>query len=97
MGTGSTQWFRLTSGVDGRTAGALRPEEFVTLRAEVAALHRSLRGTATLRTMEGWLTIQMAGDGRGHVELAGPLHDRPGSANRRVFPWRRISPISCTC
>ena len=72
-------------GFDGRTAGALRAEEFVIFRDELAALHHSLRGTATLRTIEGWLTIQMAGDGRGHVELAGQLHDRPGSENRLVF------------
>jgi hypothetical protein len=57
----------------------------VTFRDEVAALHPSLRGTATVRTMESWLTIQMAGDGRGHIELSGQLHDRPGSENRPEF------------
>src|SRR5262245_34460174 len=72
-------------GFDGRASGALRAEELVIFRDGVAALHQSLRGTATFSTMEGWLAIQMAGDGRGHIALSGQLHERPGSVNRLVF------------
>jgi hypothetical protein len=72
-------------GFDGRASGTLRAEEFVVFRDEVAALHRSLRGRATFGTMEDWLAVEMAGDGRGHVEVTGRLHDGPGSVNRLVF------------
>jgi hypothetical protein len=72
-------------GFDGRASGALRAEEFVDFRGEVLALHRSLRGRARFSTMEDWLSIEMTGDGRGHVEVRGHLQDDPGSITRLVF------------
>jgi hypothetical protein len=72
-------------GFDGRVSGNLRAEEFVDFRDEVAALHHSLDGDANFRTMEDWLTIEMRGDGRGHIEVKGQLHDDPGSVNRLTF------------
>jgi hypothetical protein len=35
--------------------------------------------------MEDWLSIEMTGDGRGHVEVRGHLQDDPGSITRLVF------------
>jgi hypothetical protein len=72
-------------GFDGRASGALRAEEFITFRDEVAALQQSLRGHATFSTMEDWITIKMMGNGRGHIEVTGQLHDEPGSVNRLMF------------
>jgi hypothetical protein len=72
-------------GFDGRASGAIRAQELVVFRDDVAALARSLRGRATFSTMEDWLAIEMTGDGRGHVEVTGRLHDDPGSVNRLMF------------
>jgi hypothetical protein len=72
-------------GFDGRVSGSLRAEEFVGFRDEVTALHQSLDGDATFRTMEDWLTVRMKGDGRGQIEVKGQLYEDPGSVNRLMF------------
>ena len=44
-------------------------------------LYERLGGEAELTTMEGWLTLRLTGDGRGHIEAECHLCDDPGHGN----------------
>jgi hypothetical protein len=50
----------------GAFMAALRTDEFAKFRDGLAALHRSLTGSARLSTMEHWITLDVKGDGKGH-------------------------------
>src|SRR2546422_8315788 len=48
-------------------------------------LFRSLKGKATFTTMEGQLTLNLVGDGRGGITLKGEALDQPGIGNCLTF------------
>jgi hypothetical protein len=54
----------------GEFEAQLRAEEFVAFRDQLRPLYEKLRGGAKFRTMEGWLTIGIQGDGKGHFHAA---------------------------
>lgn len=72
-------------GFRGHVGGYLRTDEFATFREEVTALYSTLSGSATFRTMEEWLLIEMIGDGKGHITAEGSLIDNPGIGNTVRF------------
>jgi hypothetical protein len=69
----------------GRFEAMLRAEEFVRFRDELRPLYESLSGRATFDTMEGWLRIDVQGDGKGHFHAACEAIDQPGLDNRLTF------------
>lgn len=72
-------------GFRGRVNADLRSEEFLRFRNEARDLYVRLNGTANFSTMEGWLTIRLIGEGRGHIAAECELHDQPGCGNRLTF------------
>ena len=72
-------------GFRGSVGGHLRAEELVAFHGQLARLPESLRGTAEFATMEGWLSIRVGGDGRGHMECRWVVRDEPGIGNTLDF------------
>jgi hypothetical protein len=70
-----------TGGFRGSVAGDLRAEELAQFLNQLAPLQETLLGTAEFETMEGWLSIRVAGDGRGHMEFRCVVRDQPGIGN----------------
>jgi hypothetical protein len=68
-----------------RIDAMLRVDDFVRFRDEVRLLNEDLSGTATFDTMEGWLRIEVQGDGRGHLRAGCEAVDSPGTGNRLAF------------
>ena len=68
-------------GFRGAAGGHLRAEELADFHRQLAQLQESLRGTAEFTTMEGWLSIRVEGDGRGHMACRCVLRDEPGIGN----------------
>jgi hypothetical protein len=69
----------------GEFEAQLRAEEFVGFRDQLRHLHEKLGGGAKFETMEGWLSIDIQGDGRGHFHAACMAVDQPGIGNRLTF------------
>ncbi len=63
----------------------LRTEEFVRFRDELQPLYERLSGRAVFETMEGWLRIEIDGDGKGHFHATCEAVDQPGVGNRLAF------------
>jgi hypothetical protein len=83
-------WVRATVEVvagsfQGQVDGDLRADELATFHHEIAQLAESLAGEARFTTMEDWLSINAAGDGRGHIELSCEIRDQPGIGNLLAF------------
>lgn len=49
----------------------LRAEDFAEFLKGIQALDKTLRGTASFRTMEGQIKMQLNGDGKGHITVEG--------------------------
>lgn len=58
-----------TRGFGGTYPAALRTEEFEQLRDSLRPIYETLRGHATFSSSEGWLTIDIEGDGFGHFDI----------------------------
>lgn len=63
----------------------LRNEEISGFHGHLAELDERLTGEALFSTLEGWLTLRMIGDGRGHIEGRGRLCDDPAQGNVLEF------------
>jgi hypothetical protein len=61
--------------------GDLRADELAQFLDQLTRLQESLQGTAEFETMEGWLSIRVIGDGRGHMEVRCVIQDEPGIGN----------------
>ncbi len=72
-------------GFRGHVDADLRAEEFASFRNGLQRLYNQLDGEVTFETVEQWLTIHVAGDGRGHFEATCQLRDEPGMGNRLAF------------
>jgi len=59
--------------------------ELLGFRESVNSLYESLAGVARFATLEDQLTLELTGDGRGHVQLKGLAIDAPGIGNRLEF------------
>jgi hypothetical protein len=69
----------------GTIRASLRTTDLAQWRDELRRLHESLSGQAALETMEGWISLRLTGDGRGHVAVDGVVEDEPGTGNRLSF------------
>ena len=52
---------------------------------EVQDLHRHLHGNATLEPMEPNLTLCLAGDGKGHIEMSGMARNQFDTGTELTF------------
>ena len=80
-------------GFRGRVDADLRSTDFVSFRKGLEAVYSQLNGEASLETMEGWIALRLAGNGRGHFALDCELLDQPGFGNRLRF---RLPPLDQT-
>jgi hypothetical protein len=69
----------------GKVDGLLRNEDLARFLPSVERLSEQLSGEALFDTIEGWLDVRLAGDGRGHVELRGQIVDAPADGNSLEF------------
>ena len=68
--------------------GNLRADELAAFAEQMTLLQSSLIGTVKFVTMEDWFSIQVTGDGRGHMEYHCVLRDQPGIGNTLEFVLR---------
>jgi hypothetical protein len=68
-------------GFRGSVDGDLRAEELLRFHRQFELLQQSLRGHAWFETYERWLSIHVAGDGRGHMEVRSVIRDQPVMGN----------------
>lgn len=59
--------------------------EFVEFREGLSLLYESLKGVARFSTLEQQLSLELTGDGRGHIALKGLAIDAAGIGNRLEF------------
>jgi hypothetical protein len=69
----------------GEFEAQLRAEEFVGFRDQLRPLFESLKGHAKFETTEGWLTIDVQGDGKGHFTRPVSPMDEPRIGNQLTF------------
>ncbi|MBE3203600.1 WapI family immunity protein [Parafrankia irregularis] len=82
----------LTSPIAARIAGftadldaALRADELCSFRKELQNLHRKLRGSARLVTLEEWIKVEVRCERNGHLEVEGELSTSSPAHNRLRF------------
>lgn len=61
--------------------------ELEAFHQQAARLHASLEGSATFRTLEEQLSLDLVGDGLGHIRLTGRAEDQPGIGNTLEFAF----------
>jgi hypothetical protein len=69
----------------GAFSSTIRNEDLERFRRQLTPLYEHLSGTATLEALEGWLCLDLSGDGRGHLEAKAQLCDQPVSGNSLEF------------
>jgi hypothetical protein len=69
----------------GQYEALLRADEFADFREQLGRLHETLKGEASFQSMEDWLRVHVAGDGRGHFTADCVSRDRPGTGSRLSF------------
>jgi hypothetical protein len=69
----------------GSFAASFMQGELTRFAREVRTLQRSLKGKATLLPLEPNLTLSLAGDGKGHVQIDGTARNRFGSGTKLSF------------
>jgi hypothetical protein len=62
----------------------LRTEEFERFRDGLKALYDNLVGEALFASMEGWLFLELKGDGLGHIRVEGSAQDRVSGEPQRL-------------
>jgi hypothetical protein len=65
----------------GRLDSSLRTDELERFYQQVERLNQRLIGDAELTTREGWFTLRLTGNGRGHVEASCQLCNDHASRN----------------
>lgn len=83
-------WLRVSVDIragafSGAFEGAFLAPEFSDFRDRLRILHETLRGTARFSTLEEQLSLELVGDGLGHIALKGMALDAPGMGNRLEF------------
>ena len=72
-------------GFHGKAWAAVITSELIKFASELSPLFETLGGSAKFETMEEQLSLQLVGDGKGHIELRGEVADRAGDGNRLSF------------
>lgn len=70
----------------GNYTGSLIIDDFYNLEQQLSKLDKTLSGKAVLRDLEGYLELEIVGDGIGHFEVSVKMTDQPGIyQNQLVF------------
>ncbi len=69
----------------GCVSALLVTDDFARFRLELESLHQTLDGTATFDTIEGQLTIECVGNGRGGIGVSGMVEDRARDGNQLKY------------
>ena len=72
-------------GYHGKADATIMTSEVTEFTSELRTLFETLSGTAKFQTLEGQLSLELTGDGKGHIELTGEVKDKPGIGNRLQF------------
>lgn len=72
-------------GFRGKASATIMTGDLTKFLSELRPLYQTLSGTASFTTMEDQLSLRLAGDGKGHIELRGEVADQPGIGNRLHF------------
>ena len=83
-------WLRVdirvrAGGFRGKASATIITSELTKFLSELRPLVETLAGSAEFTTMEEQLSLRLAGDGKGHVELRGEVSDQAGFGNRLDF------------
>ena len=70
---------------EGTFIGDLRTDELERLHEDLTALYQDLRGELHFENMDGHLTFNITGDGRGHFSLEGIVQSDPSAGQRLSF------------
>jgi hypothetical protein len=65
----------------GRYTACLRTDELEAFQCQLSEIHKTLAGKASFASMEGWLELNIAGDGLGHFRAKCKLRDAAGIGN----------------
>jgi hypothetical protein len=71
----------------GRVPAMLRTTDVHSFHEQLTDLYAALEGDARLETIEGWISLELRGDGLGHTAIRGSLMDHPGIGNRLSFSF----------
>jgi hypothetical protein len=71
----------------GRYAAQFHEDDFLRFSEQVDALHATLKGEATLSSLDGYLDLTLAGDGLGHISVVGEAWDRPRWASHLLLSY----------
>ncbi|ULU26768.1 WapI family immunity protein [Dyella terrae] len=74
-------------GFTGFFSASFLTSEIEAFHGEAAKLYDSLTGQAKFRTLEEQLSLDLVGDGRGHIRLTGRAADQPGIGNTLAFSF----------
>ncbi len=74
-------------GFSGSFSASFLTGELETLRQGSLSLYESLTGHAKFETIEGQLSLDLVGDGHGHIRLTGSAEDRAGLGNTLAFAF----------
>ena len=72
-------------GFRGKVTGELLADELRSFQTGLENLYKSLSGKASLSTLEGWLFIEIIGNGRGQMMMNGEIIENPGRRNTFQF------------
>lgn len=69
----------------GEYEARLRSDELARFYASLGPLYDRLTGEAVLDSMEKWVRVRLAGDGKGHIAASCEAQDAPGTGNLLTF------------
>jgi hypothetical protein len=72
-------------GFSGRARATILTDELMSFLEPLQVLYRSLKGTANFSTLEGQLSLELVGNGKGDIQLAGEVSDAAGRGNTLSF------------
>jgi len=72
-------------GFRGEYNASLRSDEFQRFQSQLRALETTLKGTATLSTLEEQVRLDLDADGKGHLAVRGVAFDEAGTGNALQF------------
>jgi hypothetical protein len=76
-----------SDGLSGSLKWSFSKGELAAFAREIEALHRDLSGTAQLQPHEPHITLELTGDGKGHVAVQGTLQNHFERKNQLSFEF----------
>ena len=71
----------------GRYFAQFHEDDFLGFAQELDELHASLKGEATLSSLDGYLDLTLTADGLGHISVVGEGWDRPRVGSHLILSY----------